>query len=190
MEKILIIDDDRDMQSLLSDVIRPEGYEVITASNGKHALREITPSFPDLTLLDIKLPGMDGMKVLKEIKKIDQHSIVIMLTGYGDIKDAVQSMKMGAFNYITKPFDNEEMIINIKEALEIRGPGNKQLSPREKEVLTWLKNGKTSWDISIILCISERTVNFHIKNIMQKLDAVSRIHAVAKAIEKGLININ
>ncbi len=187
MEKILIIDDDRDMQSLLSEIIRQEGYEAITASNGKRALKEITPSFPDLTLLDIKLPGMDGMKVLEEIKKIDRHSIVIMLTGYGDIKDAVKSMKMGAFNYITKPFVNDEILVNIKEALQPRDCSTEQLSPREKEVITWLKKGKSSWDISIILCISERTVNFHIKNIMQKLNAVSRTHAVAKAIEVGLI---
>lgn len=190
MDKILIIDDDKDMQLLLSDLITSEGYEVITADNGKKALKDLTALSPDLVLLDIKLPGMDGMNVLKEIKKVDKHPIVIMLTGYGDIKDAVQSMKMGAYNYITKPFENDEILLNIKEALETRNINNRQLSPREKEVLNWLKKGKTSWDISVILCISERTVNFHIKNIMQKLDAVSRIHAVAKAIERGLINNN
>lgn len=188
MDKILVIDDDIDMQSLLSDIITPEGYEVMTADNGKKALKKLAAFSPDLVLLDIKLPDMDGMKVLEEIRKTGTDSIVIMLTGYGDIKDAVQSMKMGAFNYITKPFENEEILLNIKEALETRDLSSGQLSPREKEVLNWLKKGKTSWDISVILCISERTVNFHIKNIMQKLDAVSRIHAVAKAIEKGLIN--
>ncbi len=190
MQKILVIDDDKEMQLLLSDVISPEGYKVITADNGKRALKKMTDFSPDLILLDIKLPGLDGMKVLEEIKKIDKYSIVIMLTGYGDIKDAVQSMKMGAFNYITKPFENEEILVNIKEALQTRDLNNRHLSPREKEVLNWIRKGKTSWDISKILCISERTVNFHIKNTMQKLDAVSRIHAVAKAIEKGMIDNN
>jgi len=188
MEKILIVDDDKEMRFLLSEVIRLEGYEVITANNGKRALRKFEEFSPDLILLDIKLPLISGMKVLEEIMKADKCSIVIMLTGYGDIKDAVKSMKMGAFNYITKPCENEELLVNIKEALQTRGPGKGQLSLREKEVLTWLKKGKTSWDISIILCISERTVNFHIKNIMEKLDAVSRTHAVVKAIEKGLID--
>ncbi len=188
MEKILIIDDDKEIQSVLSDIIRFEGYEVTTADNGKKALKEIGKYSPDVILLDIRLPGMDGIKVLEKIKKIDKNIIVIMLTGYGDIKDAVQSIKIGAFNYITKPLENEEIILNIKEALQIRQSGSEKLSQREKEVLKWLKKGKTSWDISVILCISQSTVNFHIKNIMQKLDAVSRTHAVVKAIEMGLIS--
>ncbi len=188
MGKILIIDDDKGIQSVLSDIIRSEGYETVTAGNGRNALKEIAKCPPDLILLDIRLPGMDGMKILEKIKKTDQNMIVIMLTGYGDIKDAVQSMKMGAFNYITKPFENEEIMLNIKEALQTRHSATGKLSHREKEVLKWLKKGKTSWDISVILCISERTVNFHIKNIMQKLDAVSRTHAVVKAIEMGLID--
>jgi DNA-binding NtrC family response regulator len=109
MEKILIIDDDSDIQLVLSDIIKSEGYEVITAYNGEKALEKIREHSPDLVLLDIKLPGMDGMKVLEEIKKTNKSLIVIMLTGYGEIKDAVQAMKMGAFNYITKPFENEEI---------------------------------------------------------------------------------
>jgi DNA-binding NarL/FixJ family response regulator len=188
MEKILIIDDDSDIQLVLSDIIKSEGHEVITAYNGEKALEKIRKHSPDLVLLDIKLPGMDGMKVLEEIKKTDKSLIVIMLTGYGEIKDAVQAMKMGAFNYITKPFENEEIAVNIKEALQTLGLSNGKLSPREKEVLTWLKKGKSSWEMSVILHISERTVNFHIKNIKQKLDAVSRTHAVAKAIELGFID--
>lgn len=114
-----------------------------------------------------------------------------MLTGYGDIKDAVSAIKMGAFDYITKPFKDEEIIENIKNALESHngknGYNGSFLSMREKEVLKWLKKGKSSWDISIILGISERTVNFHITNIMNKLDAMTRTQAVAISIEKGLI---
>ena len=110
---------------------------------------------------------------------------------YGDIKDAVQAIKLGAFDYVTKPFKDEEIIANIKNALAgHRGKNGKKgasLSMREKEVLKWLKMGKSSWDISVILDISERTVNFHITNIMNKLDAMTRTQAVAICIEKGLI---
>jgi DNA-binding NarL/FixJ family response regulator len=195
MDKILIVDDDRGLQSLLSDVLKLEGYEVIVAGKGREGLEKIRTHLPDLILLDIRLPKMDGIKVLEEIKKIDKNLIVIMLTGYGDIKDAVQAMKLGAFDYITKPFKNEEIVVNIKKALQRRHLNRKvedlrkSLSQREKEILNWLKNGKSSWDISVILGISERTVNFHIDNIKQKLNATSRTHAVAIAVENELIDI-
>ncbi len=190
MDKVLIIDDDKDMQSLLSRIISSEGYETLVADDGKNALKEIKAHLPDVVLLDIKLPGMNGIKVLEEIKKIDRSLIVIMLTGYGDIKDAVHSMKLGAFNYITKPFENREIIANIKNALRIRQLRRKKrvtLSEREKEVFKWLRKGKTSWDIADILGITERTVNFHINNVMQKFNALSRTQALAMAIEAELI---
>ncbi len=192
MNKVLIIDDDIDMQSLLAKIISSAGYETIVADDGNRALREIRAHSPDLTLLDIRLPGMNGMQVLKEIKKMDRNLIVIMLTGYGDIKDAVQAIKLGAFNYITKPFENIEIVANIKNALLTRRLTSKRhiasLSPREREVLNWLKRGKTSWDISVILNVTERTINFHIDNIMKKLNAVSRTQAVTIAIEAELIS--
>ena len=120
MEKILIVDDDKDMRDILSDIIKLEGYEAITADDGRKALKKIRMHSPDLVLLDIRLPEMDGMKVLEEIKKIDKDLIAIMLTAYGGVKDAVHSMKLGAFDYITKPFDNEEIVLNIKRAFQTR----------------------------------------------------------------------
>ncbi|MBI5664683.1 MAG: response regulator [Nitrospirae bacterium] len=192
MHKILIIDDDKDMRSVLSDLVRSGGYEVFSAGNGKIALKEVSIHSPDLILLDIRLPGIDGMTLLERIKGIDRSIIIIMLTGHGDIKDAVKAIKLGAFDYITKPFNNDEIIAAIKKALQARPhTGSSQsaaLSLREKEVLNWLKKGKSSWEISSILNIGESTVNFHITNIMQKLNAVSRTQAVAVAIEQGLIN--
>lgn len=191
MYKILIIDDDRDMQLILSDTLALEGYETIVAGDGKRALKEIRAQSLDLVLLDVRLPGMNGLKVLEKIKKINRQLIVIMFTGYGDIRDAVQAMKLGAYDYMTKPFDNGEIVANIKNALHKLHLKNKRLSAplsrREKEVIRWLIKGKSSWEVSEILDISERTVNFHINNIMQKLEAVTRTQAVARAIELGLV---
>lgn len=191
MSNILIVDDDREMQTILSDTLELEGFKTSIAGDGNAALKVITNGLPELVLLDVKLPGMSGLELLKKIKKINKRSVVIMLTGYGDIKDAVSAIKLGAFDYITKPFKDDEIIANIKNALESNRSGNGKngpsLSMREKEVLKWLKMGKSSWDISIILDISERTVNFHITNIMNKLDAMTRTQAVAISIEKGLI---
>ena len=190
MNKVLIIDDDKDMCKLLSDIILSAGHKPFDAQDGQKAIKAVRTHAPDIVLLDIKLPGMDGMMVLEEIKAIDESLLVVMLTGYGDIKDAVKAIKLGAFDYITKPFENDDIIEIINNALSARkhsSPGV-ALSLREKEVINWLKKGKNSADVSIILEISERTVNYHVNNIMNKLDAVSRTHAISLAIEQGLIS--
>jgi DNA-binding NtrC family response regulator len=118
METVLIVDDDKDMQFNLSNILKDEGYEVIAVGDGKRALKEVKMRFPDIVLLDIRLPKMDGMKILEEMKKINKDLMEIMITAYGDIKDAVKAMKLGAFDYITKPFNNEELILTIKKALQ------------------------------------------------------------------------
>ena len=120
MEKIFIVDDDKDMRHLLSDILKSEGYEIHTAESGKKALKEIDVIRPEIVLLDIRLPEMNGIEVLKEIKKLDESIIVIMLSAYGEIQNAVDAMKLGAFDYFTKPFHNEEIILDIKKALQTR----------------------------------------------------------------------
>jgi len=118
METILIVDDNRDMQFTLSNILKDQGYETICAPDGERAIKEVKKKSPNLALLDIKLPGMDGMKILEEMKQIDKNLIIIMLTAFGDVKDAVRAMRLGAFDYITKPFDNEEIVLIIKKALQ------------------------------------------------------------------------
>jgi two-component system response regulator AtoC len=120
METILIVDDNEDLRFTLSDIIKCEGYKVLEAGEGTKALKQIKSSNPELVLLDMRLPGMDGMKILEEIKKFDSNIIVIMLTAFGDVKGAVKAMRLGAFDYLTKPFDNEELLIIIKKALDTR----------------------------------------------------------------------
>jgi len=118
VETVLIVDDNEDFRWNLSNTLKDEGYNVITASEGRKALRKVEENSPNLVLLDIKLPGMDGMQVLEKMKKIDKDLIIIMITAYGGIKGAVKAMKSGAFDYITKPFDNEELILTLEKALK------------------------------------------------------------------------
>jgi DNA-binding NtrC family response regulator len=118
MEKILVVEDNRDMQFLLSSILEEEGYETTLAGDGNQAVREFTRFAPDLVLLDIRLPGMDGMQVLEETRRKDEKALIIMLTAYGDVKSAVRAIKTGAYDYITKPFDNEELLLTIRRALE------------------------------------------------------------------------
>ncbi len=120
MGKILIVDDNKDMQFLLTSILKEEGYEIFSAGNGKRAIDIVRRNEPDLVLLDIRLPGMDGLQILEKVRKIDKDLIVIMITAFGDVKSAVQAMKLGAHDYVTKPFDNEELLLIISKALNTR----------------------------------------------------------------------
>ena len=118
MESILIVEDNKDMQFLLSNILEERGYKTIIAGDGKRAIKEVEKGVPDLVLLDIKLPDMDGMQVLKKMRKINRDMLIIMITAYGNVKGAVQAMKLGVYDYITKPFNNEELILTIKKSLK------------------------------------------------------------------------
>ena len=117
MKRILIVDDDKDLRFNLSCILKEEGHEVIAASDGKQALNALAENVPDLVMLDVRLPGMDGVELLEEMKKIEKNLPIIMLTAYSDVKSAVKAMKLGAFDYVTKPFNEEELILVIKKAL-------------------------------------------------------------------------
>jgi two-component system nitrogen regulation response regulator GlnG len=119
MSRILIADDEKDMRWLLSSILKEEGYEVEEADTGKKALALLKQSPPDLVLLDLKFQGgVDGIEVLKKIKLISPDTSVLILTAYGNIESAVQTIKLGAYDYLTKPFDNERLRLTIKRTLE------------------------------------------------------------------------
>ncbi|RLC49906.1 MAG: DNA-binding response regulator [Candidatus Cloacimonadota bacterium] len=118
MEKILIVDDEKHMRLILSKILQNEGYQTFQAEDGHKAMVEIKQNNPQLVLLDYKLPDINGDKLLEKIKKYDNTIIVIMLTAFGDIKKAVTSMKLGAYDYLTKPFNNEEIILTIQKAFQ------------------------------------------------------------------------
>ena len=117
METILIVDDEKDLRFNLSNILKDEGYNAIAVGDGRKALNAVKKNSPNLVLLDMKLPGMDGMKILEKMMLIDKDLIIIMLTAYGNLNGAVKAMKLGAFDYLAKPFDNEELILVIKRAL-------------------------------------------------------------------------
>lgn len=118
MKTVFVVDDNKNMQVILKNILSDEGFQTTTYGNGKIALMEIEKNIPDLVLLDIRLPEMNGIDVLKNIMKIDEDLLVIMITAYGDIKTAVTAIKLGAYDYITKPFINEDLILTVKKALE------------------------------------------------------------------------
>jgi DNA-binding NtrC family response regulator len=132
MEKILVIDDNKNMQIILRNILTDEGYEIGTAGNGKDGLELVKEMAPDLVLLDIRLPLMNGMDVLKKIREKFPEMLVIMITAFGDIKTAVQAMKLGAYDYITKPFVNEDLTITIGKAFQTRNLSREVACLRKK----------------------------------------------------------
>jgi len=118
-KKILIVDDEIGIQNLLSRVLKGEGYDVRAAGNGDQALEMAQEDFPDLVLCDIKMPGKDGIEVLAELKKLSSKIEVIMLTAHSTVESAVAAMKLGAADYLKKPFDIEELKIVILKTLGI-----------------------------------------------------------------------
>src|ERR1051325_7895075 len=118
MQKILIIDDDRDMCLLLKRFLTRHGYEVLEAYNGKKALELLESTEPSLVMCDFRLEDMEGNVLLGKIKEKYPHLPVIIITGYSDIKIAVEVMKMGAYDYITKPLFPDEILVTIKKELE------------------------------------------------------------------------
>lgn len=119
-EKILVVDDDEKICQILSLYLRSKGYEVFTCQSGSKAITSFEEFSPDLVLLDVMLPGMDGWEILKRIRKIS-NAPVIMLTAKGDTTDRVQGLDCGADDYVVKPFDSKELIARIRAVMRRSG---------------------------------------------------------------------
>jgi len=118
-EKILIVDDEPDMLKLLSMIIKEKTpYETVTTNNPLEALELARQGGFDLVIADLKMPGLDGMELLEAIKRTDEDIPVIIITAYGTVESAVESMQKGGFDFITKPFRKEQILYTIDKALK------------------------------------------------------------------------
>ena len=116
--KILVVDDEAEIRSLLSAVLQNKGYEVVTAENGAVALEAVPRDRPAVILMDLSMPRMNGMDALPEIKRLDAEVPVIICTAHADLATAVRAMKLGAYDYLTKPFDVELLVLTLERAVE------------------------------------------------------------------------
>lgn len=119
-EKILVIDDEPDIGWLFSKILADQGYQLSSALTGQEGIDKIKKEKIDLVFLDIKLPGIDGIEALREIRKFNKDVLVIILTAYETVRSAVEAMKLGAYDYISKPVDKEKIKIIIENALRTR----------------------------------------------------------------------
>ncbi|GAH37770.1 unnamed protein product, partial [marine sediment metagenome] len=130
--KILLVDDEPHVLELLSVALEEEGYTILLANNGKEALAQLKKEQPQVVLLDIRMPGLDGVEVLRRIKEINQASSVIMMTAYGAMDTVVKVIQLGAYDYLTKPLDLEKVKVLIRRSLEAQELAQEVTSLRSK----------------------------------------------------------
>ena len=119
METVLIVDDQKNYPLILSAILEEEGFETFTANSGREALEILANTDIDLVLTDMKMPSMDGIQLLERIKEKDQDLPVIMMTAHGTVDKAVEAMQKGAYSYILKPFDNDQLIVYVNKAVSM-----------------------------------------------------------------------
>jgi two-component system response regulator FixJ len=185
-KRVYLVDDDDAIRHSASFMLRHAGYMVKTFRDGSHFLDNIVADETGCILLDIRMPGMDGLAVQAELKARGIHMPVIILTGHGDVTVAVAAMKAGAIEFLEKPYEKKALLAAIDTAFERLSTQSGDarmkaeaaasiatLTAREKDVLHYLVDGMTNKAIAEALSISPRTVEIHRANLMEKLGAES-----------------
>ena len=122
--RILAIDDEKNIRLLIDNEFSLEGFEVVTAASGEEGMALFESSKFDVVLLDIKLPKLNGIEILKRMKQLSQATQIIMITGYGDIGSAVEAIKLGARDYVTKPFKLDELLKLVRLSIQRKQPAS------------------------------------------------------------------
>lgn len=131
---ILIVDDEKNIRLTIAQSLDPLGYQVATADNGEDALLQLQAQEYDLILLDLKMPGMNGLEVLRRAIEIQPEIKIIIISAHGTIEDAVEAMKLGAVDFLQKPFTPKELRDLVFQVLEIEFSRNNELSSYKKEI--------------------------------------------------------
>jgi len=194
-KRILCIEDDRETAQLLVEDLSERGFDVTAAHDGDAGIAAVLRDHPDLVLCDVNLPALSGFDVLDRLASLAprfRDMPFLFLTALTDRDNELKGRTRGADDYIHKPVDFDLLAAIIARRLA-RAPRQEVwpraivLSEREIEVLTWSARGKTSDEISSILDLSKRTVDFHIDNARAKLGVATRIQAVVKALTGRMI---
>jgi DNA-binding NarL/FixJ family response regulator len=191
---VLCIEDNLEVSELIQEVLEEEGLTVRVVANGTDAIDAMRMP-PDLVLCDLDLPGMSGLELLEKARADNVLPLsvpFIFLTAHAQRSNQVLARTLGCDEFLSKPVDFEMLVLIIRHKLsQIRPPpltgSEPRLTDREKEILTWVARGKPSAAIAIILGVSERTVQFHINNAIQKTGATTRAQAAAQCAVLGII---
>ena len=188
---IFVVDDDDGMRRALGTLLSTVGYKTALFALPSEFLARFKADEPGCLILDIRMPEMSGLEVQQQLNRAGAMLPVIFITGHGDVPMAVQAMKEGAFQFIQKPFRDQELLDHINHALQFDRDNRKDLAaraevqrrvetlaPREKQVMDLVVEGQANKVMAIDLGLSERTVEIHRAKVMEKMGARSVAHLV------------
>lgn len=195
---VYIVDDDDGMRRALTVLMTTVGYQPVAFARPAEFLEKYDPGQPGCLVLDVRMPEMSGLEVQQQLNRAGSMLPVILITGHGDIPMAVQAMKDGAFDFLQKPFRDQELLDRINAALKLDAENRESverladlksreaaLTPREREVMAFVVDGRANKVIAIDLGLSERTVEIHRANVMEKMGARSVAHLVKMHLMLG-----
>jgi FixJ family two-component response regulator len=183
---VFIVDDDEAVRSSLRLLLKSMGLVPNALGSAREFLEKYNPTQPGCLVLDVRMPGMSGLELQEQLNRQGAVIPVIFITGHGDVPMAVEAMQAGAFDFLPKPFRDQDLIDRIQKALE-KDRANRavlaertvirerleSLTPREREVLTMVSSGKPNKVMAADLGVSQRTVEIHRARVMEKMGAAS-----------------
>ena len=188
---VYIVDDDEGMRRALALLMTTVGYNAAAFAKPSEFLSRFDAAAPGCLVLDVRMPEMSGLEVQQQLNRAGAMIPVILITGHGDIPMAVQAMKDGAFDFLQKPFRDQDLLDRINAAIKLDAENRQivekhadlrrreeSLTAREREVMALVVDGRANKVIAIDLGLSERTVEIHRANVMEKMGARSVAHLV------------
>jgi FixJ family two-component response regulator len=185
-DMVFVIDDDESIREALKSLIRSVGLSVQTFASAQDFLESSRPDVPSCLILDVRMPGLSGLDLQRDLTEANIHIPIIFITGHGDIPMSVRAMKAGAVEFLTKPFRDQDLLDAIQQALERDRQVRSQqagtaelrnryhsLTPRETEVFGLVVKGMLNKQIALQLGTSEITIKLHRRQVMEKMHADS-----------------
>jgi FixJ family two-component response regulator len=197
---VFVVDDDASLRASLQDLLESVGLRVAACASAQEFLRRPRPEGPSCLVLDVRLPGLSGLDLQKQMAEGDRDMPIIFITGHGDIPMTVQAMKAGAVEFLTKPFRDQDLLDAVHQALARARHARAQraelaalrrrfdtLTPRQRDVLARMVAGLLNKQIAGELGTSEATVKTHRKQVMAKMRAESLADLIRIADQLGLL---